>query len=128
MTTTYVLDGSRIGTLDDFWTLMGEAVNGPGGCFGRNLDSFVDCLRGGFGTPDDGGFTVEWRDHEVSRRTLGHPETARRLEGVLERCHPTNRARVAEELAQARSGRGPTLFDILTKIIEEGAPGTLRLR
>ncbi|MFD5510651.1 barstar family protein [Streptomyces sp. NPDC127051] len=126
--TTYVLDGGRIGTLDDFWTLMGEAVNGSGGYFGRNLDSFVDCLRGGFGTPDDGGFVIEWRDHEPSRRALGHPETARHLEGVLARCHPTNRARVAEELAQARSGRGPTLFGILTEIIENRAPGTLRLR
>ncbi|WP_327283482.1 MULTISPECIES: barstar family protein [unclassified Streptomyces] len=128
MTTTYVLDGSRIGTLDDFWTLMGEAVNGPGGYFGRNLDSFIDCLRGGFGTPDEGGFVVEWRDHEASRRALGHPETARRLEGVLARCHPTNRERVAEELALARGGRGPTLFDVLTEIIEDQAPGALRLR
>ncbi|MFI6145748.1 barstar family protein [Streptomyces sp. NPDC051109] len=126
--TTYVLDGGRIGTLDEFWMLMGEAVNGPGGYFGRNLDSFADCLRGGFGTPDDDGFAIDWRDHESSRRALGHPETARHLEGVLARCHPTNRARVAEELAQARGGRGPTLFCILTEIIENQAPGALRLR
>ncbi|MFD8796159.1 barstar family protein, partial [Streptomyces vinaceus] len=73
MTTTYVIEGGRIGTLDDFWALVGEAVNGPGGYFGRNLDSFADCLRGGFGTPDEGGFVIEWRDHELSRRARGRP-------------------------------------------------------
>ncbi|MFE6845046.1 barstar family protein [Streptomyces sp. NPDC057686] len=128
MTTIYVLDGRRIEGLEDFWTLMGEAVNGTGGYFGRNLDSLDDCLRGGFGTPDDGDFVVEWRDHEASRRALGHPETARYLEGVLTRCHPTNRERVADELARARAGCGPTLFEFLTEIFEGQVPGALRLR
>ncbi|MFE2146455.1 hypothetical protein ACFXA3_32810, partial [Streptomyces sp. NPDC059456] len=123
VTTISVLDGGRIGRPDDFRTLMAEAVNGPGGCLGRSLGSFTDCLRGGFGTPDDGGSVVERRDHELSRRALGHPETARRPEGVLARCRPTNRERVAEELAQARSGRGPTLFDVLAEIIEDQPPG-----
>lgn len=67
-------------------------MNGPGGCFGRNLDAFADCLTGGFGTPEDGDFTVEWRDHDVSRRAL------------------------------------PALFDELVEIMEERAPGALRLR
>ncbi|MFD8790990.1 hypothetical protein ACFV1T_09420, partial [Streptomyces vinaceus] len=66
--------------------------------------------------------------YKPPRGALGHPETARRLEGVLERCHPTNRVRVAEELARARDGRGPTLFDVLTEIIDARAPGALRLR
>ncbi|KMO94847.1 barstar family protein [Streptomyces roseus] len=128
MTTTYVLDGSRISTLDDFRAGVGEAVNGPGGYFGRNPDSFADCLRGGFGTPYEDGFVIEWRDHGPSRHALGHPETARHLEGVLARCHPANRPRVAEQPAEARAGRGPTLFDVLTEIIEDRAPGSLRLR
>ncbi len=128
MTRIYALDGRRIGGLEDFWVLLGEAVNGTGGYFGRNLDSLNDCLRGGFGTPDDGDFVIEWRDHEESRRALGHPETARHLEGVLTRCHPTNRERVADDLARARTGRGPTLFDFLTEIFEGQVPGVLRLR
>ncbi|WP_049579131.1 barstar family protein [Streptomyces sp. SBT349] len=128
MTATYVLDGTRITTLDDFWRVIGEAVNGPGGCFGQNLDAFADCLGGGSGTPDDGDYVVEWRDHQVSRRHLGHPETARRLEIRLSRCHPANRPAVAAELAAAREGRGPTVFDWLLAIFEERAPGVLRLR
>ncbi|WP_330294961.1 barstar family protein [Streptomyces sp. NBC_00503] len=128
MTKTYVLDGERIRTLEDFWLIIGEAVNGPGGYFGRNLDSFNDCLRGGFGTPDDDDFKIVWLRHEVSRRTLGHPETARHLEEVLGRCHSTNRPRVAEELAAARRGQGPTVFDWLVDIAEGQAPGVLELR
>lgn len=30
MTVVYGIDGSRIGSLEDFWLVMGEAVNGPG--------------------------------------------------------------------------------------------------
>ncbi|WP_123821282.1 barstar family protein [Kitasatospora cineracea] len=128
MTTTYVLDGSRIETLEDFWRIIGEAVNGPGGYFGQNLDAFADCLSGGFGTPDDDDFAVEWRDHQASRTLLGHPETARQLAIRLARCHPTNRPRVGADLAAARQGQGPTVFDWLVEIFEDRAPGTLRLR
>ncbi|MFD6294190.1 barstar family protein [Streptomyces sp. NPDC060235] len=127
MTVTYVLDGNQVGTLEDFWRLVGESI-GCGGYFGRNLDAFADCLRGGFGTPDDGDFSIEWRDHSASRQHLGYPETARQLELRLARCHPTNRARVSAELTEACAGRGPTAFDWLVEIIEEELPGVLRLR
>jgi len=70
MTTIYVLHGRRTHSLEDFRPVMGEAVNGAGGYFGRGLDSFNDCLCGGFGTPDDDGFAVEWHDHVDSRRAL----------------------------------------------------------
>src|SRR6266496_2594806 len=45
----YEIDGERIQDTDGFYTMVGEAVNGPGGYFGRGLDSLNDCLRGGFG-------------------------------------------------------------------------------
>ncbi|MGW1074857.1 barstar family protein [Streptomyces sp. NPDC002537] len=128
MTATYVLDGTRIRTLEDFWRVIGEAVNGPGGYFGRNLDAFADCLGGGFGTPDDGDFVVEWQDHKASRESLGHAETARQLEIRLSRCHPTNRPAVGADLAMARGEYGTTVFDWLVEIFEDRAPGVLRLQ
>ncbi|WP_031086690.1 barstar family protein [Streptomyces sp. NRRL WC-3549] len=128
MTVTYVIEGGEVTGLERFWDLVGEAVNGPGGYFGRNLDAFSDCLGGGFGTPADGSFVIEWRDHAASARALGHEETARRLEALLGRAHPTSRPRIQRELAEARAGRGPTLFDQLVEIIEvRTGPGTLRL-
>ncbi|MFD7449751.1 barstar family protein [Kitasatospora sp. NPDC059827] len=126
MTVTYVLDGGKIGNLEDFWAEVGRKI-GADGYFGRNLDAFADCLSGGFGTPDDDDYVIEWRDHEASRRALGYPETVRQLERQLPRVHPTNRAQVAAELAAARAGKGPTVFDWLVDIIEERHPGGLRL-
>lgn len=73
---------------DEKSAVIGEAINGPGGCFGRNLDALADCLSGGFGRPDDDDCVVEWRDHQVSREHLGHPETVRQLEIRMSRCHP----------------------------------------
>ncbi|MFI6645690.1 barstar family protein [Streptomyces sp. NPDC050504] len=128
MTPTYVLDGREIGTLEDFWRVIGEAVNGPGGYFGRNLDAFADCLSGGFGTPDDDAYVVEWRDHRISRRNLGHLETARQLEIRLSRCHPANRPSTRADLEAARQERGSTVFDWLVEIFDDRAPGVLRLR
>nr|WSW66012.1 barstar family protein [Streptomyces sp. NBC_00995] len=128
MTVTYVIDGSGVTGLERFWDVVGEAVNGPGGYFGRGLDSFADCLRGGMGTPDDGDFVIEWRDHALSARALAHEETARFLRDLAARAHTSNLPRLREELAQAEAGRGPTLFDRLLEIIrDETAPGTLRL-
>jgi RNAse (barnase) inhibitor barstar len=128
MTVTYVIDGAEVTGLDRFWQVIGAAVNGPGGYFGRNLDSLADCLRGGYGTPDDGDFAIEWRAHEVSRRALGHEETARTIRRRLERAHPDNAPSLRAELAEAEAGRGPTVFDELTRLFEEEAPGVLRLR
>ncbi|MFJ8075990.1 barstar family protein [Streptomyces sp. NPDC096176] len=127
MTTTFVIDGAEVTALDSFWKAIGEAVNGPGGYFGRNLDALADCLGGGYGTPDDGDFVIEWRDHELSRRALGHEETARQLELRVRRAHPDARAAVLAQLARAREGQGPTVFDWLVAIFEERAPGRLRL-
>ncbi|OAR26581.1 barnase inhibitor [Streptomyces sp. ERV7] len=127
MTTIYVIDGKQTPTLEDFWRVIGEAVNGPGGYFGKNLDAFNDCLRGGFGTPEDGDFHFEWHDHAYAREALGHAETARQLETVLTRCHFTNRERVAAELAAAKVGRGPTVFDWLVEVFEGETPGRLVL-
>jgi RNAse (barnase) inhibitor barstar len=127
VTVIYELDGRLITTLETFWTVMGETVNGPDGYFGRNLDAFADCLRGGFGTPDDGDFRIVWRDHAFSRTQLGYPETVRQLRRRLLRCHPTNRPTVRAELAEATSARGSTVFDWLVRIFNDEAPGALRL-
>jgi RNAse (barnase) inhibitor barstar len=44
--TVYDVRGERIASLEDFYREIGEAINGPGGYFGRNLDAFNDCLAG----------------------------------------------------------------------------------
>lgn len=124
--TSYTIDGARFTTLEGFFAEIGRVLL-PDVSWGRNLDAFDDILRGGFGTPP-GGFTLVWRDAARSRQALGYPETVRQLERRLARCHPDNRAHVAAELARARRGAGPTVFDWLLAIIAGHADITLELR
>jgi RNAse (barnase) inhibitor barstar len=64
----YELDGRHVVDVDSFYCALGEAVNGPGGYFGWNLDAVVDCARGRWGaTPP---FTLVWRHADVSEPHL----------------------------------------------------------
>lgn len=65
------LEGGDITDVPSFYCALGEAVNGPLGYFGNNLDALVDCLHGGFGA--DGPFTLVWRDSVVAQEHLDHP-------------------------------------------------------
>ena len=64
------IDGRKIKSTKDFYREIGVAVNGPGGYFGRNLDALADCLRGGFGTPEDRPYEFVWEHSAQSRRRL----------------------------------------------------------
>ena len=79
-------------------------------------------LRGGFGTPEE-EFVLRWVNSERSREALGYKETVRWLERKVEHCHPDNVLRVRDELAAARKGQGPTLFDIIVEIIMDHGEG-----
>jgi RNAse (barnase) inhibitor barstar len=124
--TVYEIAGEQVKTLEDFYRLIGEAINGPGGCFGTNLDALRDCLHGGFGTPE-GGYTIRWLRSEESRRALGCRETARQLKLRLERCHPTARGRVRQDLERAQRHEGPTVFDWLVELIRNAEGVKLEL-
>ncbi|MEU9082923.1 hypothetical protein [Streptomyces sp. NPDC048357] len=84
--------------------------------------------QGGYGTPDDDDFAVEWHDHADSRRAPGYAQTARQLEIRLRHCHRTNRPPVTEQLAAARAGEGPTVFDWLIEIFEDQVPAGMGRR
>jgi RNAse (barnase) inhibitor barstar len=124
--TVYTIPGERVRSLESFYAVIGEAINGPGGYFGSNLDALADCLSGGFGTPE-GGYTIRWEQSAASRQALGHTETVRQLELRLERCHPDARPHVKEQLTQARRHEGPTVFDWLVEIINDAPNVCLEL-
>ena len=68
---TYQIDGTKVGSKADFFTEIGRAVNGDGGYFGSNLDALADCLRGGFGTPEDRRFRFVMTDYRNIKDALG---------------------------------------------------------
>jgi hypothetical protein len=47
---------------------IGEAVNGPGGYFGWNLDAVNDCFRGRWGAAP--GCTIYWDHSRIARESL----------------------------------------------------------
>jgi RNAse (barnase) inhibitor barstar len=117
---TYEIDGDRFSTLEESYAEIDRVM-----ClspWGHNLDAFNDVLRGGFGTPQD-GFTICWKNHDVSRKRLAYPETVRQLKLRLERCHPSNRETVSEDLRDAERGKDQTVFDWLMEIIRKHGPG-----
>ncbi|WP_106403270.1 barstar family protein [Actinocorallia populi] len=64
----YHLDGRFITDIEGFYCALGEAINGPGGYFGWNLDALDDCLRGRWGaTPP---FRLLWHHADVARHHL----------------------------------------------------------
>jgi RNAse (barnase) inhibitor barstar len=117
----YEIDGKQFSTLEEFFAEFNRVVTPGFDLSLSNLDAFDDVLSGGCGTPD-GGFTLRWKNHELSRQRLGYAETVRQLEVRLARCHPTNRPQVAQELKQAQAHQGPTVFDWLTEIIHDHGP------
>ena len=118
----YEIDGTRFSTLEEFFAEFSRVVLHGFDPLLSNLDAFDDVLSGGCGTPD-GGFTLRWKNHKLSRQRLGYAETVRQLELRLARCHPTNRPQVAEDLKHAQGDQGPTAFDWLAEIIRDHGPG-----
>lgn len=66
--TVFHLDGRFVTDIEGFYCAIGEAINGPGGYFGWNLDALDDCLRGTWGAAAP--FRLVWRDSGVARRRL----------------------------------------------------------
>ncbi|MET9062472.1 barstar family protein [Streptomyces antibioticus] len=87
----FTLDSRHITDEDSFYCAIGEAVNGPGGYFGWNLDALDDCLRGGWGATTP--FTLRWDSSADAR------------------------ARLAERLPVGN--RETTVFDLILEILEK---------
>ena len=77
---TAIVDGGRVDSFEMFFICLGEAVSGPGGYFGWDLQSLHDCLHGGFGLRRDGH--IVFQDSRKMKRMLGPKELIRYLENM----------------------------------------------
>lgn len=62
------LDGANIFTRSGFFCALGEAVNGPGGYFGSNLDALADCISSSLS--ERPLVKIVWRDFGTSQESL----------------------------------------------------------
>lgn len=62
------LDGVHISTKAGFFCALGEAINGPGGYFGSNLDALADCISSSFG--EGPPMKIVWRNFQASQEFL----------------------------------------------------------
>jgi RNAse (barnase) inhibitor barstar len=69
--TTFEIDGGHVTDEAAFYCAMGEAINGPGGYFGGDLNALADCLCGDYGATIP--FTLLWRDFNIAAQHLNKP-------------------------------------------------------
>jgi RNAse (barnase) inhibitor barstar len=72
--TTFELDGQYVTDYAGLFCAIGEAINGPGGYFGGDLNALDDCLNGDFGARIP--FTLRWQNFDVAARHLNKPLSA----------------------------------------------------
>ncbi|MEV1005624.1 barstar family protein [Nonomuraea sp. NPDC050202] len=65
----YVIYGQTMANIDSFYCALGEAVNGPGGYFGSNLDALSDCLGSREQEPS---FRLTWHNSEAFTERVGN--------------------------------------------------------
>jgi len=119
-----VIDGDTFSTLGGFYACVSDRLGTPDGRAIRSLDAFNDLLRGGFGKTEAGeSLRIRWLRSDKSREDLGYPATAEYYEKLLERVHPSNREELEQKLADAREGRGATLFELITDLIRREDAG-----
>jgi hypothetical protein len=113
----YVLDGNTFSTHEEFYREITQALI-PGAVEGwiHSLDALNDYLYRGDDKPE-GGFILLWKNSTLSRERLGHPETARRLEAMLKRCHPLNVPSIRDRISLAKQNVGATFFDEIVEVI-----------
>ncbi|MFD7031939.1 barstar family protein [Streptomyces sp. NPDC059917] len=90
------LDGRFVTDVPGLHCAMAEALIGPGRYFGRDRDTFEDCLFGGFGLVPP--FTLIWHDGAIARRALADVTDG-----------PDGRLSYFEEILQLLAARGVTV-------------------
>jgi RNAse (barnase) inhibitor barstar len=114
-----ILDGARFHDIATFYDELNRQVMAVENWqLGPSLDALNDLLYGGTGNiPGSGSVTLVWRHIEKSREDLGLAETRRWLLQKLDGGF--DRARIAQQLADLKAGRGKTYFDIILDILAD---------
>ena len=113
----YIIDGNEFNNVDGFYEYVDKTFsNGEEPC--RNLDAFIDYLRGGFGKHKyNEPIKITWINSTKSKKYLGYEETTKILKKRLERCHPSNRENLKNKIELSERNEGKTFFDEIIECI-----------
>ena len=105
--------------MDEFYKYVDKTFSdGEEPC--RNLDAFIDYLRGGFGKHKyNEPIKITWINNAKSKKDLGYAETIKILKKRLERCHPSNREIVQKKIELAEKNEGKTIYDEIIECFED---------
>lgn len=109
----YVIDGTDLRTFEEFCREFSrECLNGEQ--WKGNLDALNDFLSRPM---EENRYALVWKNSDLSRERLGHGALVRKLDSMLQSCHPSNIAEIEARRDRAMNKEGPTLFDWLIEII-----------
>ena len=116
----YSFDGNSFTTVDGFFKMFGEMVNGVGGYFGKDLQSFDDCLFGGYGLPNE--CEIVWKNSNQSKVVLSHKAYADWCHQQIEKKNYLDDEGLSylesEESKAVNKELGKTLFDAIVDQIQ----------
>jgi hypothetical protein len=112
--------GRGVDDLPGFFCALGEAINGPGGYFGRSLRSLRDCSVGGFGATTP--FALRWHNVNVAQEALSRGLLVQWARSRLANADyldvDEQRWLIGVEHLAERD-EGPTLFEHIVSTLED---------
>ncbi|WP_235206613.1 barstar family protein [Paenibacillus tyrfis] len=109
----FFLDGTYVTDYCSFFCALGEAIRGPGGYYGFDFNSFIDCLHGGFGARAP--FTLIWKNVQVAQKYLDLQAWLKEIDYKRKRDVKLNAEAIFEEL-----GNRPLFQAIVENLQEQG--------
>jgi RNAse (barnase) inhibitor barstar len=121
MNQQYVLTGSSINSLEEFYDSIGELLL-PNDYWGKNLDALHDILSGGFNIPKS-PFELVWKDYNHTKNSLGYAATIEWYQSKVEffQEDAENLEYYSRKLEEARLSKGETLYDGLFQILSDNS-------
>ncbi|WP_145050035.1 barstar family protein [Paenibacillus xylanexedens] len=110
---TFQMDGTYMTSYASFFCALGEAMNGPGGYYGSDFNSFIDCTYGGFGAIAP--FTLKWANHQVARSYLDNNAWHREIDWLR-----AENERLGEEDFEVEIGNRPLYEAIIENLEHQG--------
>lgn len=104
------VEGQFVTDYPSAFIALGEAINGPGGYFGRNVDALSDCLSGGFGV--EGPFVLRWHHSDVARHHLTAHEWRREAFARLGQHEPIDPLLASQH-------RSSSLWDAIVSVLKQ---------